>query len=162
MGILEFNAIKPEDYENLTKIMTDAFNEDTSIHTDIKEDGPNGYNDGTLIKKLNEHEGYESFKIIYNKKTAGAYTVSLSSKHEYVLEMIFLDTKLRGLNLGTELWNKIEASYPDAVKWTLETPDYSKRNHHFYTSKCGFKFVRENLCSNGAKSFVFEKILKNI
>ena len=28
------------DYEILTNIMTSAFNEDTSIHTDFNEDGP--------------------------------------------------------------------------------------------------------------------------
>ena len=25
--------------------------------------------------------------------------------------------------------------YIDTKEWTVETPDYSKRNHHFYTGK---------------------------
>ena len=147
----------PVDYGILTKIMISAFNEDTSMHTDLKEDGPTGYNDGCLIKLLYEHENYESYKIIYNNNTVGAYTVAIMPNSEYGLKMLFIDPKYRERHLGIIVWKDIEEKYVDAKKWTVETPDYSKRNHHFYTKKCGFVFHRENICPNGAKSFVFEK-----
>jgi len=149
--------IYPIDYEMLTKIMISAFNEDTSMHTDLKEDGPTGYNDGSLIKQLNEHENFESYKIIYNKNTVGAYTVAIKPNNEYSLEMLFIDPKYRKNNLGSIVWKAIEEKYVDAKKWTVETPDYSKRNQHFYTKKCGFVFHRENTYENGGKSFLFEK-----
>jgi hypothetical protein len=50
---ISYLKISPVDYEILTRIMASAFNEDTSIHTNLKEDGPTGYNDGRLIKWLN-------------------------------------------------------------------------------------------------------------
>lgn len=156
---LAYLKINPDDYKILTKIMTSAFNEDTSMHTDLKEDGPLGYNDGRLIKWLNEHDGFESFKVIYNGTIAGGYTVSIKPNNEYSLEMLFIDPEFRNAHLGSIVWKDIESRYPDAKKWTVETPDYSKRNHHFYRDKCGFKFKRENICSNGDKSFIFEKIM---
>jgi len=152
-----YTRICPVDYRTLTQIMIAAFNEDTSMHTDLREDGPKGYNDGNLIKLLNEHEKFESYKIEYNKSTGGAYTVAIKANNEYSLEMLFIDPKYRESHLGSIVWKVIEEKYVDARKWTVETPDYSKRNHHFYTEKCGFVFNRENTCDNGAKSFIFEK-----
>lgn len=52
--MLQFLPITPEDYPVLTQIMTAAFDEDTRLHTSLLHDGPRGYNDGTLIKKLQE------------------------------------------------------------------------------------------------------------
>jgi hypothetical protein len=154
---LEYKKIYPTDYEILTRIMTAAFNEDTAINTNLKEDGPTGYNDGTLIKKLNEHEGFQSYKIIYENNIVGAYTVEITHNDEYTLEMLFIDPKYRNEHLGTLVWKDIEEKYTAAKSWTVETPDYSKRNHHFYTEKCGFTFYKENIHANGCKSFVFRK-----
>lgn len=152
-----YQSIYPSDYEILTKIMTSAFNEDTSIHTNMKEDGPTGYNDGRLIKLLNEHDNFESFKVLYEGNIIGAYTVGIKENNEYSLEMLYIDPNYRGHNLGTIVWKDIEQKYVCAKRWTVETPDYSTRNHHFYTEKCGFTFLKENICDNGAKSFIFEK-----
>ncbi|MEW9094622.1 MAG: GNAT family N-acetyltransferase [Clostridiaceae bacterium] len=154
---ITYEKIYPVDYEILTRIMTSAFNEDTSMHTDLKEDGPTGYNDGSLIKKLNEHESFESHKIIYENNIIGAYTVGIMQNNEYTLEMLFINPDCREKHLGTMIWKDIEQKYTDAKKWTVETPEYSKRNHHFYTKKCGFIFYRENMCNNGSKSFIFKK-----
>ncbi|MBU3189407.1 GNAT family N-acetyltransferase [Clostridium bowmanii] len=129
------------------------------MHTDLKEDGPTGYNDGSLIKLLNENEKYENYVIVYDNNTVGAYTVALKPNNEYNLEMLYIDPKYRENHLGAIVWKDIEEKYIAAKKWTVETPDYSKRNHHFYTQKCGFVFHRENLCPNGAKSYIFEKQL---
>ena len=154
---ISYKKIDTSDYNILTRIMTDASNEDTAIHTDIKEDGPTGYNDGRLIKDLNEKERFESYKIIYDNNIVGAYTVEAKKNNEYSLEMLFIDSSYRKNHLGTIVWKDIEERYLDAKKWIVETPDYSKRNHHFYTKKCGFTFYRENLHENGGKSFVFIK-----
>lgn len=154
---IEYQRIYTVDYKILTKIMTYAFDEDTSMHTDSKEGGPTGYNDGSLIKKLNVRQSSESYKIIYQNNIVGAYTVVIKPNNEYILDMLFIDPKYRKDHLGSIVWKDIEQKYADAKKWTVETPAYSKRNHHFYTKKCGFAFTRENTCDNGAKSFIFEK-----
>jgi hypothetical protein len=154
---LFYEKIYPSDYEILCKIMTSAFNEDTAIHTNIQEDGPTGYNDGSLIKKLNEHENFENIKIIYKDNIVGAYTIGIKENNEYSLEMLYLDPNYREDHLGSIIWKDIEQKYTAAKKWMVETPDYSKRNHHFYAKKCGFTFVKENIYDNGAKSFIFQK-----
>jgi|GEM_PF-6250879 len=67
------------------------------------------------------------------------------------------ESKYREYHLGYIVLKHIEENYVDAEVWIVETPDYSKRNHHFYSKKCGFTFLKENKCSNGAVSFVFRK-----
>jgi hypothetical protein len=71
--------------------------------------------------------------------------------------MLHIDPIYRGKHLGTIVWKDIEQKYADAKRWTVETPDYSTRNHYFYTNNCGFTFVKENIFDNGCKSYVFEK-----
>ena len=154
-----YEKIYPADYEMLTKIMTAAFNEDTEMHTNVKEDGPTGYNDGSLIRWLNEHEDFESYKAVYKGIIVGAFTVGIKTNDEYSLEMLYIDPKNKGKHLGTIVWKDIELRYVNAKRWTVETPDYSTRNHHFYTKKCGFTFLKENTYDSGCKSFVFEKLL---
>lgn len=64
--------------------------------------------------------------------------------------------KTRGL--GTHIWKYIENLYSDAVKWSTETPGFSKRNHNFYVNKCGFKIVRiENPKDLMEESYIMEK-----
>ena len=154
---IEYERIHSDDYVVLTRIMTLAFNEDTSIHTELKEDGPSGYNDGSLIKKLNENKDFESYKIIYENNIVGAYTVGIKENNEYTLEMLFINPEYRENHLGTFVWKDIERKYTNAKRWIVETPSYSKRNHYFYTKKCGFKFFMENIYDNGNRSFLFQK-----
>lgn len=71
--------------------------------------------------------------------------------------MLFIDPQYRKDHLGSIVWKDIELKYKDSKKWTVETPDYSKRNHHFYTKKCGLVFKEENIYDDGSKSFIFEK-----
>ncbi len=157
MNKLTYEKIYPCDYEALTNIMIGAFNEDTAMHTEMEADGPTGYNDGSLIKRLNEHENYESYKVIYEGNIIGAYTIANNYTNEFSLEMLFITPKLRGFHLGSMVWKYIEEKYSNAKLWTVETPDYSIRNHHFYTINCGFTFLKENRFDNGSKSFVFHK-----
>ena len=60
----------------------------------------------------------------------------------------------------TSMHTELEEEYTEARTWMLETPDYSKRNHHFY-EKCGFKKIGEHVFEDGGKSFVFIKHTKN-
>lgn len=49
---LTFEPIKEQDIETLTTIMKAAFDDDTRMHTDLQADGPKGYDNGSLIRRL--------------------------------------------------------------------------------------------------------------
>ena len=157
--MITFEKIEEKDYNDLTAIMKAAFDDDTQLHTSLKEDGPCGYDDGSLIRKLNTNPNNLSEKIIYEGQIVGAYTISIKGT-EYTLEMLFIDPNQKGKRIGQRTWAYIEKTYNKATIWYVETPDYSIRNHYFYSKKCGFQKVGENQYEDGAKSFIFFKRVK--
>ena len=87
--MLHYAPILTQDYPVLTQIMTAAFDEDTRLHTSLLHDGPAGYNDGTLIRKLNENPDFISEKVLLDDKIIGAYTIS-HKPEQNILELLFL------------------------------------------------------------------------
>ena len=63
------------------------------------------------------------------------------------------------MGIGTNAMKFLEMEFPDAKKWTLETPHLSYRNHHFY-EKMGFTKVGEtepDPKNNGFYLYLYEK-----
>ncbi len=157
--MIDYCDIQEKDFEILTEIMTEAFNDDTKMHTNLIEDGPVGYNDGTLIRKLCSNKKCISQKIILNSKIIGAYTILPKSQDTCELEMLFLDPTIKSKGIGFMTWQHIENTYTWSKKWIVETPAYSKRNYYFYTKKCGFITVNQKQYEDGEQSYIFEKSL---
>lgn len=156
--ILTYKTLEQSDIPELTPIMKAAFDADTKMHTDLEEDGPNGYDNGELLKKLMRLENAESKVIYADGIIVGGYTI-IKEKDIYTLDMLFIDPACASKGIGTKVWKDIEKECTGVKTWMLETPDYSKRNHHFY-EKCGFKKIKEHSFENGGKSFVFIKHMK--
>ncbi|BCN28852.1 GNAT family N-acetyltransferase [Anaeromicropila herbilytica] len=159
MHNLKYQEINEFDYATLTKIMTEAFNDDTKMHTSLLEDGPRGYNDGTLVRRLCSDRNMINRKIIYQNEIIGLYVLSPITTDTYEIEMIALSPKYKQLGIGTNVWRDIENTYRQVKKWIVETPEYSKRNIYFYTVKCGFEPNRERVYDNGDKSIIFDKLV---
>lgn len=154
LRMLQLEKVEENDFELLAGIMKRAFDDDTQMHTPGKEDGPAGYEDGSLLRRLYAETGCTVGKIIWNQETVGGFAVSESDRRG-ILELLFLDPDRKDRGIGTNAWEKIHSSFPDIRTWYVETPDYSVRNHRFYTEKCGFRFYEKRFCENGAGSFVF-------
>lgn len=153
--ILTYKTMEQNDIPQLTPIMKAAFDADTKLHTGLEEDGPTGYDTGELLQKL-LHLGNAESKVIYaDGVMIGGYTI-IKDTDIFTLDMLFIHPDCASNGIGTMVWRDIEKEYTEAKAWMLETPDYSKRNHHFY-EKCGFKKIEEHSFEDGAKSFVFVK-----
>ena len=157
---LTYKTLEQQDIPELTLIMKAAFDADTKMHTDLEEDGPNGYDNGELLQKLMCIGNAESKVIYADGRMVGEYTVIID-KDAYTLDMLFIDPVCASRGIGTMVWKDMEKNYTEAGTWILETPDYSKRNHHFY-EKCGFRKVKEHVFENGGKSFVFIKYTRGV
>lgn len=153
--VLTYKALEQSDIQVLTPIMKEAFDTDTKMHTDLKEDGPNGYDNGELLKKMLYLDNAESKVIYIDGIVLGGYAI-IKNKNVYTLNLLFIDPVYASKGIGTKVWMDIEKEYTEAKTWVLETPDYSKRNHHFY-EKCGFKKMEDHLFENKDKSIRFIK-----
>ena len=154
--MLNFCSVFPEDFEELTRIMTAAFDEDTQIHTDLQHDGPRGYDDGSLIKRFFENPDFQCQKVLLGQTIVGGYILSFQ-KDCGMLELLFVDPQFGGQGFETQIWKHIEQNFPEIRCWTLETPAYSVRNHRFYTQKCVFHFLKESFSPDGNSSYFFQK-----
>jgi hypothetical protein len=140
-GLL-FEKFCEQDVEILTPIMKRAFDEDAKRHLNEDHGGPDGYDTGEFLRKWALHPDSHAYKISQSTKPIGAIIVWINNKYENFLGNMFIDPDLQDKGLGTIVWRFVESEYPDTVIWRTETPGFSKRNHHFYVNKCGFKIVR--------------------
>ena len=139
---LTFEEITKEDIPILTNIMKRAFDDDAQKHLGIEEGGPPGYDNGDFFREwLFGYDESIGQKIIVDGQVIGGFIVwDLEHKHN-ILGTIFIDPDCQDKGIGTQAWDYIEASYPDAKSWTLDTPTWAIKNHHFYAKKCGFQRV---------------------
>ena len=156
---LTYKKLEESDIPELSPIMKAAFDMDTKLHTDLEEDGPKGYDNGELLKMLMNLPNAESVVIYVNGIKMGGYTI-IKDNDIYTLDMLFINPFYSSKGIGSLVWKDIENTYNEAKTWLVETPDYSKRNHHFY-EKCGFKKMKEHSFEDGSKSFVFIKHIKS-
>lgn len=155
--MLQSPPLTKQDIAALTPIMAAAFDDDSKIHTGVEHDGPRGYDDGSLLLRQLADPALTCRKVLLDGSVIGAWTVRQQAA-QCTLELFFLDPALHNQGLGQQVWQQIEGAFPQAEEWLLETPDYSTRNHHFYTKRCGFFFVRAIDYPNGGRSFLFRKL----
>jgi hypothetical protein len=53
----------------------------------------------------------------------------------------------------------VEEHYPETTSWTLHTPGWASKNHHFY-EKCGFRKIREEQQPDGMILWVYQKVMQ--
>lgn len=139
---LEFKPFTERDIKVLSPIMKASFDEDTRIHLNKSEGGPEGYNDGGFMRKWYLHEGVTAFKILKDGKPIGGIALWINKNKINYLGNVFIDPELQNKGIGSLIWRFVEHNYPDTIKWQTDTPAFSRRNHNFYVNKCGFKIIR--------------------
>ncbi|WP_170924760.1 GNAT family N-acetyltransferase [Candidatus Enterococcus clewellii] len=152
---LHFEKAMALDKEWLTEVMIVAFNFDTARHrTDTEEDGPPGYNDGTLAEKMLSTVGLTNYIIVADQQRIGCLSFCIEGMTGTV-EKFCLFPEYIGQGFGTMAWQLIEKQVA-CKTWVLETPDYSVSNHQFY-EKCGFRKKGKKRYAEDSHSIIFEK-----
>lgn len=138
MEEIRFRTFTEADVEPASAIMQAAFEEDSDLFRTVP-DTPDGCGDGSFLRKFALESGADSYCVEVDGALAGAIIVFHNAEtNENFLGCIFLSPTLRGRSLGTKVWKKLEALYPDVKVWRTETPLCSKRNLNFYINKLGF------------------------
>lgn len=152
---LIFEQAEYSEKEWLTEVMTAAFNFDTVLHREDEiEDGPPGYDDGTLAEKMLTTENLINYIILVDQKRIGFLSFSIEGSIG-VLEKFCLLPAYIGQGFGSQAWHLLE-DRKLCTKWVLETPDYSVKNHRFYEA-CGFVMRGKKRYGEDSYSVVFEK-----
>lgn len=160
---LVLEPLREESIEELTAVMTRAFDEDARLHQGREKGGPPGYDNGDFLRKWGMDKHSTAYQIsMEGRLMAGLILwINLKTKINH-LGCIFIDTSLQNKGVGRTIWEFAEQEYPDTIKWCTETPGFSRRNHNFYVNKLGFHVVSiKDPLSEEDRSFILEKEMKN-
>ena len=142
---LTFEAITEADIPELTDVMTRAFDDDAQKHLGQARGGPDGYDNGDFFRTwLFGYEQTDGYKAVRAGKIVGAIIVWILPERHNIVGTIFVDPAAQDQGIGTAIWRFVEARYPETASWSLGTPTWATKNHHFYADKCGFRRVESD------------------
>ena len=121
---------------------------------------PPGYDDGEFFRKwLFSYDASVGYKITSEGRIVGAFILWLLEDGCNRLGTIFVDPDFQDQEVATRAWCFVEQTYPDSQSWTLATPGWAIKNHHFYQQKCGFTKIGEDMSPEGV-SFIYQKTMR--
>ena len=128
---------EPDDAEILAAISKRAFDSDEDVGAP-GPGGPDGYDSPEHQRKLIENRSGDYLKILYDGKIVGGTTVWKISDTHYEIFNVFVDPDYHRKGIGKESFRLIMEKYPQAKRWTLDTPDWNIRTKAYY-EKLGFR-----------------------
>lgn len=144
------------DAEKLTEIQTRCFDDNSRRFLGKERGGPPGYDSIDWQRQAIQKASY--YKILADGQIIGGmilYAVNKCEGH-YEIGRIYLDPGFQNQGIGKQAMAFAEGLYPDAKKWTLDTPSWATRNHHFYEG-LGYVKVREEAAHSEERLFFYEK-----
>jgi GNAT superfamily N-acetyltransferase len=130
----------PADAAALTAMQVRAFDEDVRRYPGAPPGGPPGYDD--LSWQLDRISRGHTYKILDGDELVGGAIVSWTGPASCELARIWIEPDRQGRGIGARSMALLEAAFPDATVWTLDTPAWATRNHAFYARR-GYRKVRE-------------------
>jgi GNAT superfamily N-acetyltransferase len=151
--MVEIKKAESNDKRELTRLAIEAFTEDKNKYgqfppfIDIEKNALRYIDKGFI------------FKIIKEDRIIGGAVIFKEGTEDYSLGTIFICPPYQNQGIGKTVMSLIEAEFPNARRWRLDTPHLSFRNHHFYEKmgyiKVGEEFPNKN--DKDFKLFLYEK-----
>jgi GNAT superfamily N-acetyltransferase len=155
--MITFKRATSADAAELTAVQKRTFDDDSQRYLGTESGGPPGYD--SLKWQLHIMKKSLYYKILCDGKIIGGMIIFRMGNGHYELGRIFIDPEYQNQGIGTQTIAFIEQTFPDAHKWTLGTPSWALRNHHFY-EKLGYVRVGEEK-QGGIEDmgFLYEKVI---
>jgi GNAT superfamily N-acetyltransferase len=139
---LTFPLTVEADIPALTAVMTRAFDDAARKQRGHERGGPPGYDNGDFFRQwLFGSRNSIGYNIVLAGRIVGGAIVWIYPHGHNWLGTIFIDPAYQDQGIATRTWQFLEDRYPATRDWTLETPVWALKNHHFY-EKCGFRRLR--------------------
>jgi len=142
-----------EEAAALAAISTRAFDGDAAAGPP-GPGGPPGYASPGWQQQMMAVGRYHAI-LVDGALAGGAIVFGMGPGH-YELGRLFLDPEWHGQGIGKQVMARLFADYPDAYRWTLDTPVWNRRTRHFYES-LGFAAVGESRHLGGPDLVLYER-----
>ncbi len=137
-----------EDAKALMETSKAAFNDDVNYGA-TSVGGPPGYTSTNWHLRM--ILTCDTYKIMHfdklndqsdNGRFVGGIVVYEKGYRHMELGRMWIHPDFQNQGVGGQAIQFLEEAYPDAKLWTLDTPKWNKRNHHFY-QKMGYELTGE-------------------
>ncbi len=123
---------RPDEAEALTSIQTATFDDDTRRHLGKPRGGPSGYDSIEFCKGLIAER--RMYTIKEDGAIIGGAFVTERAEGTVSINRLFIVPGQQGQGMGGQALLALEAKFPDAERFVLDTPIWAERNQHFYES----------------------------
>ena len=135
--MIQFRKAKPADAKGLALASWKAFDNDINYGAPGKG-GPPGYKSEKWQSRMMRFGKY--YKILDDYRIIGGIIVFDKGNGHYELGRVFVEPDYQNQGIGAQAIRFIEDTFPQAKKWTLDTPRWNKRTQHFY-KKMGYVMI---------------------
>ncbi|WP_187355129.1 GNAT family N-acetyltransferase [Paenibacillus tengchongensis] len=158
--MLKVEIAGAQDAAVLTEIQKRAFDADAQRYQRPDNSGPPGYDSiGWQAEMIDK--GYY-YKLLDHSRIIGGMLVYAAGKEEYNLVRIYIDPGFQNRGYGREAIRRLFSLYPDASKWSLDTPSWAVRNQHLYT-QLGFVQTKINRIPDSEDMFYeYERLCEGV
>ncbi len=138
---LEFRRAVRADAPALVKLQVAAFHHDSVLYPGVEIGGPPGYDSVEVMQGKIARD--DTFSFWLEGQLVGGMVIYDQGNGHYHLDVIFIHPDYHNQGIGSQAIRFLDATYPAARLWTLNTPAWAIRNHHFY-EKLGYVKVAES------------------
>lgn len=140
--MLSLTVANQSDIIQLRDLAVNAFDEDKKYRPSNIDGGePPG------IETTEKHEEWLNsktyLKCTMNGNLVGSCILDIQ-EDKGVIGGLHVGSHYMNTGIGSWIINEIERMFPNVSTWSLETPDYATRNHHFYEKN---QFILKNITS---------------
>jgi len=108
------------------------------------EGGPPGYDSPEGQIFMMDHFMY--YKMMLEDTIIGGFMIADKWDGHYELVRIFIEPNFQNMGFGIKTLEFIWRTFPQARKWTLDTPAWNRRTQYFYEK---MDFIKVGECGPG-------------
>lgn len=144
---------RPEEADALAEISRRAFHSDHAFGGPVSG-GPPGYDSPDWQRQAMGWGRYHA--VVVAGRLAGGAIVAGKGGSRFELSRLFLDPVWHRQGVGRRVMALLWKAYPEATRWTLDTPAWNRRTRPFYES-LGFVEVGRMQPPGGPELVVYER-----
>ena len=146
MSEIKLEILNASDREQFILDNQDAFNygalEEFGRRDDHFEEDEQIISRETIERSI---DGGEAYRIVCDGQNVGGVILKVEGERGD-LEILFVSPRVHSKGIGYAAWCEVEKLHPEVKVWETVTPNFEKRNIHFYVNRCvrraaGVKFA---------------------